>query len=62
MTLPGGQLAAAALAALGKPPAHEVRANLVRLKELLEHGRVTTFDYAVAEKFRSSSSERGSAG
>jgi uncharacterized membrane protein len=58
MTLPGGQLAAAALAALGKPPAHEVRANLARLKEVMETGRVTTLDFAVGGKFRSAS-DRG---
>jgi uncharacterized membrane protein len=51
MSMPGGLIAEAALAAVGKPPAHEVRANLKRLKELLETGRVTTTDYAVAGKF-----------
>jgi len=56
MTLPGGPVAASALAAFGKPPRKEVRANLERLKELLETGRVTTLDYAVAGKFRRISS------
>jgi uncharacterized membrane protein len=51
MSMPGGLIARAALAAVGKPPAKEVRANLKRLKELLETGRVTTMDYAVAGKF-----------
>jgi uncharacterized membrane protein len=53
MTMPGGRIAEAALAAVGKPPAKEVRANLKRLKELLETGQVTTKDYAVAGKFGS---------
>jgi uncharacterized membrane protein len=51
MTIRGGRIAQAALAALGKPPAKEMRANLQRLKELLETGHVTTMDYAVANKF-----------
>jgi hypothetical protein len=51
MSMPGGLIARAALAAVGKPPAQEVRANLTRLKELLETGHVTTTDYAVAGKF-----------
>jgi len=51
MSMPGGLIARAALAAVGKPPAKEVRANLKRLKELLETGHVTTMDYAVAGKF-----------
>jgi uncharacterized membrane protein len=51
MAMPGGFIAAAALAAIGKPPASEVRANLRRLKELLETGHVTTMDYAVGGKF-----------
>jgi uncharacterized membrane protein len=53
MSMPGGWIAEAALAAIGKSPAHEVRANLKRLKELLETGHVTTMDYAVAGKFAS---------
>jgi uncharacterized membrane protein len=51
MLMPGGAIARAALAAVGKPPDREVRANLKRLKERLETGRVTTMDYAVAGKF-----------
>jgi hypothetical protein len=51
MSMPGGFIAEAALAAIGKPPAGEVRANLKRLKELLETGHVTTMDYAVRGKF-----------
>jgi uncharacterized membrane protein len=51
MSMPGGLIAAAVLAAIGKPPASEVRANLKRLKELLETGYVTTMDYAVPGKF-----------
>jgi uncharacterized membrane protein len=56
MSMPGGFIAEAALAAIGKPPASEMRANLKRLKELLETGRVTTMDYAVPGKFTQSSS------
>lgn len=51
MSIPGGLIAKAALAAVGKPLAKEVRANLKRLKELLETGHVTTTDYAIAGKF-----------
>jgi uncharacterized membrane protein len=51
MSMPGGRIAQAALAAIGKPPVKEVRANLRRLKELLETGHVTTMDYAIAGKF-----------
>jgi uncharacterized membrane protein len=42
MTLPGGRIGKATLAALGKPPA-----NLMRLKELLETGRIKTTKYRV---------------
>jgi uncharacterized membrane protein len=51
MTVPGGLLTEAALAAVGKPPSKEVRANLERLKELLETGHVTNMDYVVRGKF-----------
>jgi hypothetical protein len=34
LSMPGGLIAKAVLAAIGKPPAKEVRANLKRLKEL----------------------------
>lgn len=53
MSMPGGLLTEAALAAVGKPPAKEVRANLERLKELLETGRVTNMDFVVKGKFGS---------
>ena len=53
MTIPGGMLTEAALAAIGKPPAKEVRANLQRLKEVLETGYVTDMDYVVKGKFGS---------
>jgi len=51
MKAPLGRLGRAALALIGKFPAEEVPANLRRLKELLETGRVTDTSYAVAEKF-----------
>jgi uncharacterized membrane protein len=51
MSIPGGLLTEAALAAVGKPPAREVRANLERLKEVLETGHVTNRDYVVTGKF-----------
>jgi hypothetical protein len=51
LSMPAGLIARSALTAVGKPPAREVRANLTRLKELLETGHVTTMDYAVAGKF-----------
>lgn len=48
MTVPGGKVAEIVLGVLGKPPpAREVQANLSRLKELLETGRVTTMDDVV---------------
>ena len=53
MTVPGGVLTEAALAAIGKPPAKEVRANLERLKEVLETGHVTNREYVVRGKFGS---------
>jgi uncharacterized membrane protein len=51
MTLPLGAPGRAALALIGKDPAEEVRANLNRLKQLLETGKVTDTTYAVAGKF-----------
>lgn len=48
---PMGRLELAAMALIGKYPAQEVQANLQRLKELLETGKVTTTDYAVDGKF-----------
>ncbi|HEY9226457.1 MAG TPA: SRPBCC family protein [Gemmatimonadaceae bacterium] len=51
MKTPLGGLGRAALALVGKPPAEEMSANLHRLKELLETGRVTDMSHAVAGKF-----------
>ncbi len=51
MRVPLGRLGRAALALIGKDPAGEVSANLRRLKELMETGRVTDTSYAVAGKF-----------
>ena len=51
MRAPLGRLGRAALALIGKFPAEEVPANLRRLKELMETGRVTDTSYAVAGKF-----------
>jgi uncharacterized membrane protein len=51
MTTPLGRVGRAALALLGKFPAEEVSANLHRLKELLETGRVSDTSHAVAGKF-----------
>jgi uncharacterized membrane protein len=51
MTIPFGAAGRAMLMAIGKSPAAEVRANLQRLKEVLETGRVTNTDHAVAGKF-----------
>jgi uncharacterized membrane protein len=52
MRAPLGSLGRAGLALIGKFPAQEVPANLNRLKELLETGKVTNTTYAVAGKFR----------
>ena len=51
MKAPLGRLGRAALALIGKFPAEEVSANLHRLKELMETGRVTDTSYSVAGKF-----------
>lgn len=51
MRAPLGRLGRAALALIGKFPAEEVSANLHRLKEVLETGRVTDTSYAVTGKF-----------
>jgi uncharacterized membrane protein len=48
---PLGGLGQVALALVGKSPEKEVAANLNRLKELLETGRVTDTSYAVPGKF-----------
>jgi uncharacterized membrane protein len=52
MRAPLGRLGRAALALIGKSPAEEVSANLHRLKQLMETGRVTDTSYSVAGKFR----------
>ena len=51
MKVPLGRLGRAALALIGKFPAEEVAANLHRLKQVVETGRVTDTSYAVAGKF-----------
>jgi uncharacterized membrane protein len=51
MRTPLGRLGQRVLALMGKPPAGEVPANLRRLKEVLETGRVTSMEHAVAGKF-----------
>ena len=51
MKIPLGRLGRAALALLGKFPAEEVTANLHRLQQVMETGRVTDTSYAVAGKF-----------
>lgn len=51
MKEPLGTLGRAALALIGKFPAKEVTANLHRLKQVMETGRVTDTSYAVAGKF-----------
>lgn len=48
---PFGRLGHAALILMGKPPAAEVAANLRRLKEVMETGRVTDTVHAVSGKF-----------
>lgn len=51
MDLPMGRIGLAGMALIGKPPAQEVAANLHRLKELMETGRVTDTSHAVPGKF-----------
>lgn len=51
MKAPFGRLGRVALGLIGKFPAAEVPANLHRLKELMETGRVTDTSYSVAGKF-----------
>jgi uncharacterized membrane protein len=51
MRTPLGRVGRAALALIGKFPAEEVTANLRRLKEVMETGRVSDTSYAVAGKF-----------
>lgn len=49
---PLGRLGRAALALIGKFPAQEVSANLYRLKQVMETGRVTDTSYSVPGKFK----------
>jgi hypothetical protein len=58
MKVPLGWIGRAALAVIGKHPAREVSANLHRLKELMETGRVTDTRYAVPGKFDGCESDR----
>ena len=51
MTTPLGRVGRLALALIGKFPGAEVRANLQRLKELLETGHVSDTSHAAAGKF-----------
>lgn len=51
MTTPLGRLGRAALELARKSPVDEVSANLRRLKQVLETGKVTDTSYAVAGKF-----------
>lgn len=51
MKAPLGRVGRAALALIGKFPAEEVSANLHRLKQVMETGRVTDTSYSVAAKF-----------
>ena len=51
MRPPLGRLGRVALALIGKFPAAEVRANLHRLKQVMETGNVTDTSYAVRGKF-----------
>lgn len=51
MTAPLGGVGRAALGLIGKYPDKEVAANLNRLKQLLETGKVTDTSYAVPGKF-----------
>jgi uncharacterized membrane protein len=57
MKAPLGRLGRAALALIGKFPAEEVSANLNRLKQLMETGRVTDTSYSVPGKFAQPSSQ-----
>ena len=51
MKTPLGRLGRAALAVMGKFPAEEVTANLGRLKQIMEKGKVTDTSYSVRGKF-----------
>ncbi|GAA5191074.1 hypothetical protein GCM10023322_47620 [Rugosimonospora acidiphila] len=58
LNTPFGGLGRGALALVGKPPAAEVAANLRRLKQVIETGRVTDTDHAVAGKFDGKARDR----
>ena|SRR5438046_7903863 len=51
MTFPFGTLGSAALGTIGRFPAEEVSANLRRLNEIMETGKVTDTSYSVPGKF-----------
>ena len=51
MKAPLGRLGRAALALIGKFPAEEISANLHRLKQVMETGKVTDTSYSVTGKF-----------
>jgi uncharacterized membrane protein len=51
MKPPLGRLGRAALSLIGKFPAEEVKANLHRLKQVMETGKVTDTSYSVRGKF-----------
>jgi uncharacterized membrane protein len=51
MKAPLGRLGRVALALIGKFPAEEVTANLHRLKQVMETGKVTDTSYSVRGKF-----------
>jgi uncharacterized membrane protein len=57
MKAPLGRVGRAGLALIGKYPAKEVSANLHRLKQVLEMGRVTDTSYAVRGKFKARKSQ-----
>lgn len=56
MEVPLGGAGMKALALVGHPPAEEIAANLVRLKQIMETGRVTETSHAVPGKFDGSAS------
>ena len=51
MAVPFGRIGRMALALVGKDPEKEVRANLNRLKQFMETGKVIDASYAVPGKF-----------
>lgn len=51
MKAPLGRIGRAALALIGKFPAEEISANLRRLKQVMETGKVTDTSYSVTGKF-----------